>query len=96
MKTATVAEMDAQFRRYLKDSEDGTVVVTEDGKPVAVLVSITDEDEAERLSLAYSPGLRDVLDRSRRSIAAGHGIEHADFWDRIGGGTVEEHTPDQP
>ena len=45
MKIAPVAEIKARFSSYLKQSERGPVIVTKNGRPVAVLVSVTDEDE---------------------------------------------------
>jgi PHD/YefM family antitoxin component YafN of YafNO toxin-antitoxin module len=61
----------------------GPVIVTRHGKPVAVLLSVEDEDELERLVLAYSPRLRALLDTSRQQIRESGGIAHADFWQEI-------------
>ena len=46
---------EARLSAYLKDSQEGPVVVTRNGKAVAVLLAVTDEDELERLVLAHSP-----------------------------------------
>jgi prevent-host-death family protein len=83
MKIATVAEVEAKFSAFVKSSEEGPVVVTRRGKPVAVLVAVEDEDELERLLMAYSPRLREVLEASREQIAAGKGIEHDEFWAEV-------------
>lgn len=80
MKIATVAEVKAQFSDFVKSSAEGPVVVTRNGKPVAVLLGVEDEDEIERLLMAYSPRLREVLNASREQIAAGQGMEHNEFW----------------
>lgn len=80
MKTASVAEMKSQFSAFLKSSAGGPVVVTRNGKPVAVLVGVEDEDEIERLLMAYSPRLRAICDQSRQQIADGKGISHEQFW----------------
>jgi len=58
MKIASVADVKAKFSGYLKASEQGPVVVTKNGRPVAMLLSITDEDEIERMVLAHSPSSR--------------------------------------
>ena len=58
MKIASVAEVKSQFSAFLKSSASGPVVVTRNGRPVAVLVGVEDEDEIERLLMAYSPRLR--------------------------------------
>jgi prevent-host-death family protein len=84
MKIASVAEVGSQFNAFVEASESGPIVVTREGKPVAVLVGIDDEDEVERLLMAYSPQLRAILDKSRQSIREGRGIPAAEFWKRRG------------
>lgn len=44
MRIASVAEVKGKFSGYLKMSERGPIVVTKNGKPVAVLLSVGDED----------------------------------------------------
>lgn len=80
MKIASVAEVKAQFSAYLKESEQGLVIVTRNGKPVAALLAVQDDEELERLVLAHSARLRTILERSRRQIHEGQGIGHEDFW----------------
>ncbi|MCL4201814.1 MAG: type II toxin-antitoxin system prevent-host-death family antitoxin [Pirellulaceae bacterium] len=80
MKTASVAEIQSQFSDFLESSAGGPIVVTRNGKPVAVLVGVEDEDEIERLLMAYSPRMRAICDLSRQQIAEGKGISHEQFW----------------
>ena len=80
MRIAPVAEVKARFSAYLKASTEGPIVVTRYGRPVAVLLSVEDEEELERLILAYTPRFRAILDTARRQIQEGGGIEHEDFW----------------
>ncbi len=42
MKIAPIAEIKAHLSAYLKESEKGPIVVTKNGKPVAVLLGVTD------------------------------------------------------
>lgn len=83
MKITSVAEMKSQLSSYVRDAEQGPVVVTRNGKPVAVLLGITDEDELDRLVLAYSPKFRGILDAARQRIRDGQGIPHEDFWEEV-------------
>ncbi|HLX61033.1 MAG TPA: type II toxin-antitoxin system Phd/YefM family antitoxin [Planctomycetota bacterium] len=83
MKTATVDQIDSRFGEYLKASKKGPIVVTQDGKPVAVLVGEPDDDELERLSMAYSPRLNEILDAALARMKRGEGIPHEEFWARI-------------
>ena len=79
MKIASIAEVKARLSAYLKESQEGPVVVTRNGKAVAVLLAVTDEDEVERLVLAHSPKFQAILDKSRRQIEKTGGIRHDDF-----------------
>ena len=83
MRIASVAEVKAKFNGYLKTSEQGPVIITKNGKPVAVLLSVTDEDEIERLLLAYSPKFQELLEVAERQIREGKGMKHADFWQEV-------------
>src|SRR5207245_9709540 len=80
MKIASVADVKARLSAYLKDSQEGPVIVTRNGKAVAVLLAVTDEDELERLVLAHSPKFQALLDTSRRRIEKTGGIPHDVFW----------------
>jgi prevent-host-death family protein len=83
MKIASVAEVKARLSSYLKESAAGPVVVTRNGKAVAVLLGVRDDEELERLVLAHSRKLRDILDAAERRIEDGKGIPHDEFWRRV-------------
>ena len=83
MKIASVADVKARLSAYLKESESGPVIVTRNGKAVAVLLAMTDEDELERLILAHSPKFQAMLDKSRRQIEETGGIPHEQFWREV-------------
>lgn len=83
MKIAPVADIKAHLSAYLKESEHGPVVITKNGKPIAVLLGVTDEEEIERLILAYSPKFQAILSQGRREIQESGGIAHEDFWSEV-------------
>jgi len=83
MKIASVADVKSHFSAFLKASKRGPVVVTRNGKPAAVLLSVDDEGEIDRLILAYSPKFQKMLSLARRQIREGSGIRHEDFWREI-------------
>ncbi len=83
MKIAPVVEVKAKFSAYLEECKESPVVVTKNGKPVAVLISIVDEDDLERLILAHSPKLQTILKKGWEQIQAGEGIEHEEFWRQV-------------
>lgn len=83
MKSATVAEVTADFGVYLKASEQGPVVVTQRGKPVAVLVAADDADALESLLMGHSPQLQAILEAARARFRSGAGIPHETFWEEV-------------
>ena len=83
MKIASIADVKAKLSAYLKASEEGPVVVTRNGKAVAVLLAVTDDDELERLVLAHSPKFQSLLNKSRRQIEETGGIPHEQFWQEV-------------
>jgi prevent-host-death family protein len=83
MKIASVAEVKSRLSSYLKASAAGPVVVTRNGKAVAVLLGVEDDEDLERLLLAHSRKLRAILDAADRRIDEGAGISHDEFWRQV-------------
>ena len=83
MKLASVREIEAHFGDYLEASKQGPVVVTRDGKPVAVLLRTTNQEDLERLLMGHSPKLQNILEAARRRFRAGGGIPHETFWKEV-------------
>jgi prevent-host-death family protein len=83
MKIAPIAEIKAQFSSYVKASKESPVIVTKNGKPVAVIFGISDEDEIEHLILADSLKFRALLDAVEQRIRETGGIPHEEFWKAI-------------
>jgi prevent-host-death family protein len=81
MKGASVEHVKGNFAEYLsKCTNEGPVVITRAGKPVAVLVAPLDKDDLERLVLSHSPRFQAIISKSRKSLMAGKGIPHDEFW----------------
>jgi prevent-host-death family protein len=83
MRIASVADVKAKFSGYIKESQQGPVVVTKNGKPIAMLLSVTDEEEIERLILAYSPKFQGMLQIAEQQIREGKGQKHEEFWSEV-------------
>jgi prevent-host-death family protein len=83
MKIVSVAEVKARLSAYLKASATGPVVVTRNGKAVAVLLGVSDDEELQRMLLAHSRKLRAILDAADRRIDKGAGIGHDEFWHQV-------------
>lgn len=83
MNIASLAEVKARFSEYVKKTQEGPVVVTKNGRAVAVLVGIRDDDELERILLAHSPKFQAMLDEAEQRIQETGGIKHEEFWRAI-------------
>ena len=84
MKIASLAHVKARLSAYVDSAEtEGPVIITRNGKPAAVLLAPKDEEELERLVLAYSPRFQALLEKSRRSIKLGKGVSHQEFWKNV-------------
>jgi prevent-host-death family protein len=83
MKRVSVADVKARFSAYLKESQEEPVIVTRNGRPVALLLAVTDEDELERLMLAHSPKFQAIVEKSRRQVEETGGIPHDVFWREV-------------
>ena len=83
MQKATEADVKRRFSTFLKASQSGPVVVMRNGKPVAVLMAVHDEDELDRLVFASSPRLQEILEEGRKEIRDGRGIPNEEFWKQV-------------
>ncbi len=83
MRIASVAEIKSQFSSFLKANAAGPIVVTRNGRPVAVIVGVQDEDEIERLLMTYSSRLQAILETSRKQIREGDVLSHEEFWGEV-------------
>jgi hypothetical protein len=62
---------------------DGPIVITRNGKAVAVLLVPNDDDDLERLLLERSPHFQAMLNRSRQSVKEVEGLSEEDFWKAV-------------
>ena len=84
MRIAPLADVKARLSAYLDEAETkGPIVITRNGKAVAVLLAPVDDDDLEQLLLARSPRFQALLGKSRRSIAAGKGLMRDEFWKAV-------------
>jgi prevent-host-death family protein len=93
MKIASLAEVKANLSAYVKAAEEELVVITRNGKPVVVLLPMEDDEELERLALAYSKRFQAILTEARHHIATSGGIPHAVFWRGMEPDPVEPDLP---
>ena len=84
MRIAPLADVKARLSAYLDEAEvKGQIVITRNGKAVAVLLAPVDDDDLERLLLARSPRFQSLLNKSQQSIKGGNGLSRKDFWKTV-------------
>ena len=84
MRIAPLADVKARLSAYVDQCEtEGPVIITRNGKAVAVLLAPVDDDDLEGLILARSPRFQGLLDKSRASIKAGKGLSRKDYWQAV-------------
>ena len=84
MRIAPLADVKARLSAYVDEcGAEGPIVITRNGKAVAVLLVPNDDDDLERLLLERSPRFQAMLNRSRQSIQEGEGLSEEDFWKAV-------------
>ena len=74
MKIAPLAEVKDRFSAYIDESRESPVVVTRNGRPVAMIVAIEDEDDLDAMLLVHNPRFVQLLEEARQRVHAGGGI----------------------
>ncbi len=71
MKLIPLSEAKNKLSSIVDDAERTPVVLTRNGKAVAVVIAPVDEDDLERLVMSRSKSLQRLLRESREQIARG-------------------------
>ena len=84
MRIAPLADVKARLSAYLEQcTVEGPIVITKNGKAVAVLLAPMNDEDLECLLLARSPRFQALLAKSRQSIKAGKGLSSSAFWKTV-------------
>lgn len=83
MKGVSATKVKARFSSYLEQCTEGPVIVTKNGRPTAVLLAVSDEEELERLVLAHTPRFMGLLERAEKQIKRAGGVKHKAFWEAV-------------
>jgi prevent-host-death family protein len=84
MKIAPLADVKTNLSAYVEQAQkEGPIVITRNGKAVAVIIAPLDDDDLENLILARSPRFQALLERSRKSLKAGKGLSSEQFWSAV-------------
>jgi len=81
MRIASLADVKAKLSAYVDECQtEGPIVITRNGKPVAVLLAPQDNDDLERLLLARNPRFQAIMAQAEESIRAGETLSSDEFW----------------
>lgn len=83
MNIAPLADVKARFSAYISQLQTEPVIVTKNGRPIAIMMGISDEDDLERVMLAVSPKFQTLLDKAEKRIQATGGMSHDEVWAQI-------------
>jgi antitoxin (DNA-binding transcriptional repressor) of toxin-antitoxin stability system len=83
MKTLELINATGSLRDYAKKLGHKPMVLTQDGKPVAALVSIVNADK-ETISLSMNPQFMALIERSRARYNSEGGVSSEDLRRQLG------------
>ncbi len=83
MKIAPLAEVKDRFSAYIEECRESPVVVTRNGRPVAMLIAIEDEDDLDSLLLAHDARFVELLETARQRVRVTGGVPLAEFRRRL-------------
>ncbi len=83
MKIASLAEVKNRLSYYVQESEQSPIIITRNGRPVAAIINIADEEDLDSLMLAHSPRFQKLLADANARIDKKGGIPLAEIKRRL-------------
>jgi prevent-host-death family protein len=80
MKIASLAEIKGRLSAYIDAAKESAIVVTRNGKPVALLTSILEDDDLDTLLLTHDRKFVRLLAQARERVRAGRHLTNEQFW----------------
>lgn len=74
MKEVPLSEVKDDLSRYLREAEQGPVVITRHGKAAGVLIGFESEDDWFEFRLGHDPRFLKRIESARKSVRAGRGV----------------------
>ncbi len=88
-RTLELTEATQSLAEYAQQVEDGVIIVTRNGRPIAAVVALPNTD-AETVALSQSPQFLAIIERSRAHQAQEGGISSADMRQRFNNAPTHE------
>lgn len=83
MNIAPLAEVKDRFSSYIDASQESPVIVTRNGKPVAMIVGIHDSDDLDSLLLAHNPRFVRLLEEARERVKVKGAVPLSEFRQKL-------------
>jgi len=79
VKEVPLSEVKDDLSKYLRQAEQGPVVITRHGKPAGVLIGFESEDDWFDFRLENDPRFVARVEKARASLRAGRGVRLEDL-----------------
>jgi prevent-host-death family protein len=78
LRKVDLSDATKPLAQYAQTIDEGPLVVTKDGEPIAVVISVENSD-LETVSLSNHPGFLDLIERSRARHEKEGGLSSAEM-----------------
>jgi prevent-host-death family protein len=79
VKEVPLSEVKDDLSRFLREAEDGEIVITRHGRPAGVLIGFKSEDDWFDYRLENDPRFLRRIESARESLRAGRGVKLEDL-----------------
>ena len=79
MKIVPLSQVKDYFSAYIDESRESPIVVTRNGRPVAMIIAIEDEDDLDNLLLVHNQRFVQLLEEARERVRVTGGVSLAEF-----------------
>ena len=83
MKIAPLAEVKDKLSAYINESQKTPIVITKNGRPVALLTGLEEDKDLDTILLAHNPRFLQIVDEARERVRKTGGIPHDKFWKEL-------------
>lgn len=88
MKIVPLAVVKDHFSSYIDESKESPIVVTRNGRPVAMLISINEEEDLDSILLSHNPRFIQLLEDARQHVRATEGVDLTQFREQLNASPV--------
>lgn len=93
MKIAPLAEVKDHFSAYIEECKESPVVVTRNGRPVAMLIAIENDADLDSLLLTHNPRFLQLLEEARQRVQITGGMSLAELRRRLDVAAIQPENP---